>query len=102
MTTDNRRKEDASKAQMGESRESCVSLPNSAMVDKAERKTSILPSGYDTYIVTIESILDECNIQAGKRHMGVKGYGEWPRPTVCTGHYRTESSKRWDILLWQI
>lgn len=63
MTTDNRRKEDASKAQMGESRESLVPLPNSAMVDKAERKTSTLPSGYDTYIATIESVLDERNIQ---------------------------------------
>jgi len=63
MTTDNRRKEGSSKAQMGESRESLVPLSNSAMVDKAERKTSILPSGNDTYIVTIESVLDECNIQ---------------------------------------
>jgi group II intron reverse transcriptase/maturase len=67
MTTDNRRKEDASKAQVGKSRESLVPFPNSAMVGKAERETSILPSDYDTYIVTIESVLDECNIQEAVR-----------------------------------
>jgi hypothetical protein len=42
MTTDNRRKEEESKAKTEESRESLVPLANSAVVDKAERKTSIL------------------------------------------------------------
>jgi hypothetical protein len=42
MTTGNRRKEDESKAKAEESGESSVPLLNSAMVDQAERETSIL------------------------------------------------------------
>ena len=63
MTTDNHRKAEQSKAETGESGESLVQLPNSVMVDRAERKTSILPSDHDTYIATIESVLDDSNIQ---------------------------------------
>ena len=63
MTTENRRKEDMSKAQTEESRESLLSLLNSAMVDKAERETSILPSIHNAYIVTIESVVDDCNMK---------------------------------------
>jgi RNA-directed DNA polymerase len=33
------------------------------MVGKAERETSILPSGHDTYIATIESIVDDRNMK---------------------------------------
>jgi RNA-directed DNA polymerase len=94
MTTDNRRKEDASKAQMGGSRESLVSLPNSAMVDKAEGEISILPSDYDTYIVTIESVLDECNIQeaikavtSNKGAPGIDG--------ITTEEIKTVMQKQW-------
>ena len=94
MTTDNRRKEDASKAQMGESRESLVPLPNSAMVDKAERETSTLPSGYDTYIVTIESVLDECNIQeAIKAVIGNKGAPGIDG--ITTEEIKTVMQKQW-------
>ena len=63
MTTENRRKEEESKAKTEESGESPVPLLNSAMVAKAERETSILPSGYDTYISTIEGVVDDCNMK---------------------------------------
>ncbi len=64
MTTDNRRKVERFTAQAEDSRESLVPLPNSAMVDKAERETSFLPSGqYDTYSATMEGVVDDINIQ---------------------------------------
>lgn len=63
MTTENRRKEDESKAKTEESGESSVPLLNSAMVDKAERGTSFLPSDHDTYIATIESVVDDSNMK---------------------------------------
>ena len=63
MTTDNRRKEEESKSKTEESRENLVPLANSAVVDKAERNTSILPSSYDTYIPTVESVVGERNMQ---------------------------------------
>ena len=50
MTTDNRRKEDESEAKAEESGENLVPLLNSAMVDKAERNKSLLPSDHNTYI----------------------------------------------------
>ena len=62
MTINNRRKEEESKAKTEESRESLIPLTNSAVVDKAERNTSILPSSCDTYIPTIESVVDDCNM----------------------------------------
>ena len=55
MTTENRRKEDMSKAQTEEPRESLVPPLNSAIVDKAEKEASILPSDHYTYIAMIES-----------------------------------------------
>src|SRR3990167_3503939 len=74
MTTDNCRKEERSKANAEESEESSVPLLNSAMAVKAEKENSILPSSHDVYIVTIEGIVDECNIQealkAVKRNKG--------------------------------
>lgn len=77
MTTDNRRKEEKSKAQTEDLRESLTPLPKSAVVDKAERRTSILPSNYNTYIPTIESVVDDCNmkeaIAAVKRNKGTPG-----------------------------
>lgn len=63
MTTGNHRKTEQSKAKTEESGQKLVLLPNSVMVGKAERKTSILPSDHDTYIATIESVLDDSNIQ---------------------------------------
>lgn len=64
MTAENRRKGEKSTAQAEDSRESLVPLPNSGMVDKAERETSFLPSGqYDTYIAAMEGVVDDINIQ---------------------------------------
>lgn len=63
MATENRRKEDMSKAKTEESRRNFVPLLNSAMVDKAEMGISILPSGHDVYIATIESVVDDCNMK---------------------------------------
>ena len=57
MTTENRRKEEKSKAKTEESKESFEPPPNSAMVDKAEREKSILPSGYSAYIATIGNVV---------------------------------------------
>ena len=77
MTTDNRRKEEETKAKTKESRESLLQLSNSAMVVKAERKESILPSSRDTYIVTIESVVSDRNmgraIEAVIRNKGSPG-----------------------------
>jgi RNA-directed DNA polymerase len=94
MTTDNRRKEEKSKAQMGESRESLVPLPNSAMVDKAERGTSILPSGYDTYIATIESVLDERNIQEAVKAV-ISNKGAPGIDGITTEEIKTVMQKQW-------
>lgn len=63
MATGNRRKEDMSKAKTEESRQNFVPLLNSAMVDKAEMGISVLPSGRDAYIATIESVVDDCNMK---------------------------------------
>ena len=60
MTTDNRRKEEESKAKTEESRENLVPLANSAVVDKAERKT-----------------------QLKKLRTVGKGHGEWPELLGC-------------------
>jgi len=63
MTTDNRRKEEKSEAETEDSGESLVPLLKSAMVAKAERDTSILPSDHNTYIATIERVVDDCNMK---------------------------------------
>lgn len=64
MTTNNRRKEEKSKAQAEDQGESPSQLLNSAIVDKAERNTSLLPSNpYDTPIATIEGVTKDSNIQ---------------------------------------
>ena len=44
MTTKNCRKEEKSKAKTEETRESLLTPPNSAMVDKTGKQTSFLPS----------------------------------------------------------
>ncbi|MFS8563596.1 MAG: group II intron reverse transcriptase/maturase [Rhabdochlamydiaceae bacterium] len=64
MTTNNRRKEEKSKAQTEDPGESPSQLLKSATVDKAERKTSLLPSDpYDAPIATIEGVTKDSNIQ---------------------------------------
>lgn len=78
MTTDNRRKEGQPEANTEESREGLVSLLNSAMVDKAERKISFLPSNQqEAHIATIEGVVGDCNMRkalaAVKRNKGAPG-----------------------------
>jgi RNA-directed DNA polymerase len=78
MTTDNRRKEGQPEANTEESRECLVSLLNSAMVDKAERETSFLPSNQqEAHIATIEGVVGDCNMRkalaAVKRNKGAPG-----------------------------
>jgi RNA-directed DNA polymerase len=78
MATD-RRKEEKSQAKMEEPKESFAQLPNSAMVGKAERETSILPSD-DAYIPTIEGVVSSFNIEdaveAVIRNKGAPGVDE--------------------------
>ena len=49
MTTENRRKEEHSKAKTEEPRESLAPLLNGATVDKTGKEISNLPSGHDAY-----------------------------------------------------
>lgn len=94
MTTDNHRKTEQSKAGTEESGESLVQLPNSVMVGKAERKPSTLPSDHDTYIATIESVLDELNIQkAVKAVIGNKGAPGID--SITTEEIKTVMQKQW-------
>lgn len=116
MTTDNRRKAEKSKAQAEESRESLVPLLNSAMVDKAERETTFLPSDHGTYIATIESVVDDCNmkeaIAAVIRNKGAPGIDgitteeikkvmreQWPqiKQDILDGKYRPSPVRRVEI-----
>ena len=116
MATENRRKEDMSKAQTEESRESLVPLPNSAMVDKTEKGTSILPSDHDAYIATIESVVDDCNMKDAiakvKRNKGAPGIDgittkeitevmqkQWPmiRQAILDGKYVPSPVRRVEI-----
>ena len=95
MTTDNRRKEEQSKAQTKESRESLVPLSNSAKVDKTERRTSILPSNqYDAYIATIENVVSDSNMQkayeAVKRNKGAPGIDN-----ITTEEIKEVIQKQW-------
>lgn len=77
MTTDNRRKEEESEAKARDSGESSVLLSNGAVVDKAERNTSFLPSDEHNYIATIESVVSGRNMheayKAVKRNKGAHG-----------------------------
>lgn len=78
MTTDNRRKEEKSEAQAKDLRESLTPLSNGAMVGKAERDTSLLPSSQlHTPVATIEGVVRDYNIQeavkAVKRNKGAPG-----------------------------
>jgi RNA-directed DNA polymerase len=116
MTTDNRRKEEQTKAKMEEPRESLTQLPNSAIVDKAERKTPILPSDYNTHIATIESVVGDKNmkeaIAAVIRNKGAPGIDsittkeikevmqkEWPRikQNILDGKYLPSPVRRVEI-----
>ena len=117
MTTDNCRKVADTTAQTEDSRESLVPLLNSAMVDKAERETSFLPSGQDdTYIATMEGIVDDINIQeavkaviSNKGAPGIDGITteeikkvmreQWPKikQELLEGKYRPQPVRRVEI-----
>lgn len=116
MTTENRRKEDMSKAKAEESGESLVPLLNSAMVGKAEMEKSLLPSGYDAYIATIESMVDDCNmkvavakVKGNKGAPGIDGVTteeidadmqkKWPqiREAILDGKYSPSPVRRVEI-----
>lgn len=77
MTTDNRRKEEKSKAKTEEAKENLAPLPNSVVVDKAERENTFLPSGQSPYVPTIEGVVAEWTIkeaiQAVIRNKGAPG-----------------------------
>lgn len=94
MTTDNRRKEEESKAKTEESGENLVPLTNSAVVDKAERSTSILPSSCDTYIPTIESVVDECNMQKAIKAV-ISNKGSPGIDGVTTADIKAVMQKNW-------
>jgi len=94
MTTENRRKEDESKAKTEESGESPVPLLNSAMVAKAEREASILPSGHDTYIATIEGVVDDCNMKKAVAKV-VSNKGAPGIDGITTEEIQEVMQKRW-------
>lgn len=102
MATDNRRKEEQSKAQTKELGESLLPLLNSATVDKAERKTSLLPSDpCDTYIATIEGVVRDYNIKeaiaAVMRNKGAPGVDN-----ITTEEIREVMQKEWPKIKQEI
>lgn len=116
MTTVNHRKEEQTEAETEDPRESLVPLPNSVMVGKTEKETSLLPSNQDASIVTIEGVLDNRNIQraikAVKANKGVPGIDgitteeiqrvmqkQWPRikQEILEGKYKPSPVRRVEI-----
>ena len=116
MTTDNRRKEGKLEAETEESGRNPVPLPRCAVAAKTERETSILPSGHDTYIPTIESVVSDCNMQeaiaAVIRNKGAPGVDgitieeikellrkQWPKikQDILDGKYFPSPVKRVEI-----
>jgi len=102
MTTDNRRKEEESKAQTEESRESLVPHPNSAMVDKIEKETTFLPSRQnDPPISTIEGVVSDRNMQeaiaAVIRNKGAPGID-----SITTEEIRKVMEEKWPKIKQEI
>ena len=113
MTTDNCRKE----AKMGEAEVSSLPISNSAMVDEAERKQSILPRReHQIYNPTISGVVDRDNIQealkAVKRNKGAPGIdgitteeihevmeAQWPKikQEILDGKYLPKPVRRVEI-----
>jgi hypothetical protein len=117
MTVENRRKEARAEANTVESERNSLPPLNGTMTGKAEREESILPSeSNDIYIVTIEDVIDEANIQkASKAVKGNKGApgidgittseitalmrGQWPqiKEEIREGRYYPRPVKRVEI-----
>lgn len=113
MTTDNRRREEKSKAETGGPKESFKPPPNGAMVDKTATQISFLPSGYSGYIATIENAVGPSNIgralEAVIRNKGSPGIDgisteeikevmqkQWPqiKQAILDGKYRPSPVRR--------
>ena len=116
MTTDNRRKEEQSKAKTEESGESLVPLSYGAVVDKAGKDESFLPGSQQDSLVTIERVVGSWNIQvalaAVKRNKGAPGidgittevieevmFKQWPaiKQEILEGTYRPRPVRRVEI-----
>jgi RNA-directed DNA polymerase len=117
METDNRRKEEKSKAQAENSEENFVPFPNSAMVDEAVREQTFLPGSRENiYIAKIANIVSDWNIEealiAVKRNKGASGIDgitteeieevmrkQWPsiKQQILEGKYIPKPVKRVEI-----
>jgi RNA-directed DNA polymerase len=102
MTTDNRRKEEKSKAQAENSKESFVPFPNSAQVVEAVREQSFLPGSRENkYIAKIENVLSDWNVQAAlnavKRNKGAPGIDG-----ITTVEIEESMRKQWQSIKQQI
>ncbi len=116
MTIDNRRKEEIS-TKTEDSGRNLVQLPESAVIDKAEREESILPgSQHYVYIPKIEGVVNDYNIQEAtkvvKRNKGAPGIDgitieeikqvmeeQWPKikQEILDGKYRPSPVRRVEI-----
>jgi RNA-directed DNA polymerase len=113
MTTENRRKEEQSKAETEEPKESFEPPPKSTMVDKAAEQTSFPPSDHSGYIATIENAVGSSNIgralEAVIRNKGSAGIDgisteeikevmqkQWPqiKQDILDGKYRPSPVRR--------
>jgi len=94
MTTENRRKEEKSEAETKGRRRNLLLLSNSAMADRAERGTSILPSAHETYIPTIESVVSDSNMKRALKAV-IRNKGSPGIDGVTTEEIERVMQKQW-------
>jgi RNA-directed DNA polymerase len=94
MTTENRRKEEKSEAETKGQRRNLPPLSNSAMADRAERETSILPSVHETYIPTIESVVSDSNMKRALKAV-IRNKGSPGIDGVTTEEIERVMQKQW-------
>jgi RNA-directed DNA polymerase len=94
MTTENRRKEEKSEAETKGRRRNLLLLSNSAMADRAERGTSILPSVHETYIPTIESVVSDSNMKRALKAV-IRNKGSPGIDGVTTEEIERVMQKQW-------